>query len=131
MSRGAEMVIFVDEFPRALKLVQQNLHNCFDKFQAKVVRLDLKKNSSYKTLKNNFAESALFDIIFLDPPYEKKMAETALTMIEKTGLLAAKGVVIAEERWKANLPQEIGNLHLHLHRRYGETGIWIYKHKNQ
>lgn len=129
LSRGAELVVFVDEFPQALKLVQQNLHNCFDNFQAQILRLNLKNNTSYVALKNHFAKLALFDIVFLDPPYGKKMAESALTMIEKTGLVAAEGLVIAEERWNIDLPQQVGHLQLQIHRRYGETGIWIYKHK--
>ena len=131
LSRGAELVVFVDDFPRALKLVQQNLHNCFDNFNAQVLRLNLEKNTSYTALKNHFSGQTLFNIVFLDPPYEKKMAETTLTMIQKTGLVAPDGLVIAEERWKVNLPDQIGSLQLHLHRRYGETGIWIYKHKGQ
>lgn len=131
LSRGAKQVVFVDEFNQSLKLVQQNLQHCFDQPSAEVIRLNLKKISSYTTLKNRFAEQTPFDIIFLDPPYEKKMAETALTMIEKTGLVATEGVVIAEERWKVALPQQIGSLQLHLNRRYGETGIWIYKQSRQ
>lgn len=131
MSRGAELVVFVDESPQALKLVRQNLHNCFDDFRAETLRLNLEKNTSFTALKNHFADHTVFNIVFIDPPYEKKMAETALTMIEKTGLVAAEGLVIAEERWKVDLPQQAGTLQLHLHRRYGETGIWIYKNKGR
>jgi 16S rRNA G966 N2-methylase RsmD len=89
--------------------------------------LNLEKKSSYTALKKRFAEQIPFDIVFLDPPYEQKMAETALTMIEKTGLVATKGVVIAEERWKVSLPKHLGSLELYLDRRYGETRICIYK----
>lgn len=131
LSRGAEQVVFVDGFPRALKLVQQNLHNCFSNAHSEVLRLNLEKSTSYVALQKHFAERFLFDIVFLDPPYEKKMAETALTMIEKTGLVASEGIIIAEERWKINLPDQIGSFQLHLYRRYGETGIWIYTNKGQ
>jgi len=126
LSRGAGLVIFADEFPRALELVRKNLHNCFERPPAEVIRLDLSRESSYMILNKRFGQQFPFDIIFLDPPYEKKLAETSLTMIEKTGLVASKGVVIAEERWNVALPKRIGTLCLHLHRRYGETGIWIY-----
>jgi len=127
LSRGAEEVIFVDTFPRPLQIIQQNLQTCFDMSRAKVLRKNLRNESSYWNLRDHIAPRKQFDIIFLDPPYEKKLAETALTMIEKTGLVTAEGVVIAEERWKITLPEQIDSLHLHLHRRYGETGIWIYK----
>ena len=127
LSRGAELVVFVDYSTQSLKLVKQNLQNCFGHPSAEVIRLDLEKSSSYTTLKRRFAEETPFNLIFLDPPYEKKMAVTALTLIEKTGLVAPEGVIIAEERWKASFPEQIGSLILNFHRRYGETGIWIYK----
>lgn len=127
LSRGAAMAAFIDKYPQSLKLVKQNLSNCFDNPKAEMLRLDLEKASSYVALKSRLSKHMPFNIIFLDPPYEKKMAETALTMIEKTGLVAADGVIIAEERWKIPLPADIGSLQLHIHRRYGETGIWIYK----
>lgn len=127
LSRGAGLVVFVDDFPGSLKLIRQNLQNCFNQPNAEVMRLNLEKFSSYTSLKNRFTENSPFDIIFLDPPYEKKMAETTLTMVEKTGLVASEGIVIAEERWKVTLPEQVGSMHLQMHRRYGETGIWIYK----
>lgn len=130
LSRGARLVVFVDASRQALQLVGQNLLHCFEHPQAEAVRLDLDKKSSYATLRKRFAEQFPFDIVFLDPPYEQKLAETALTLIEKTGLVATEGLVIAEERWNAALPQQIGLLQLQLHRRYGETGIWIYKQHN-
>lgn len=127
LSRGAEQSVFVDCFSEPLQLIRRNLENWIDRKRSEVIRLDLTKASAYTSLKSRFADQPGFDIIFLDPPYGKKLAETSLTMIEKTGLVAAKGVVIAEERWKADLPGRIGTLHLRLHRRYGETGIWIYE----
>lgn len=126
LSRSANMVVFADEFSLSLKLIKQNLYNCFEKPSAEVLRLNLEKLSSYSILYERFAKDKPFDIIFLDPPYEKKMAESTLTMIEKTGLVATDGVVIAEERWKVELPDSINSLQLKMHRRYGETGIWIY-----
>lgn len=127
LSRGAEYAVFVDESSSALKIIRQNLQNCFKQPEAELIRLNLAKSLAFKTLKNRFAEDSFFNIIFLDPPYEKKMAESTLTMIEKTSLVAAEGVVIAEERWKISLPEKVGILKLQQQRRYGETGIWIYK----
>lgn len=129
LSRGAEQVVFVDGFPQSLMLVKQNLHACFGNSRAQALRLDLGKSSSYESLKKQYAALAGFDVIFLDPPYEKKLAETALTMIEKTGLVAEDGVVIAEERWNVELPHQIGSLELQLNRRYGETRIWMYNRR--
>lgn len=131
LSRNAASIVFVDNQPAALRLIEHNLRTCFASPSGEIVRLNLLKTSSYSVLARRFAEAVPFDIVFLDPPYEKKLAETTLTMVIKTGLVAAEGMVIVEERWKANLPQEAGSFHLRLQRRYGEAGIWIYEQESR
>ncbi len=127
LSRGAAHAVFVDRSPRSLELIRMNLHLCFEKPPATVMRLDLDKNSAFQALANKFSARHRFDLIFLDPPYEKKLAEKTLLMVEKTGLAAPGGRVIAEERWSEELPDDIGRLHLWKKRRYGETGIRVYR----
>jgi len=127
LSRGADFVVFVDQLPQSLKLVQKNILLCFHQARTEIIRLNLENKASFQTIHNKFAEHKAFNLIFLDPPYEKKLAEKALTMVEKTGLLTADGIVVAEERWSVTLPEQIGMLFLTKKRRYGETGIWIYQ----
>jgi 16S rRNA (guanine966-N2)-methyltransferase len=126
LSRGASQVIFVDRSSRALDLVHKNMLTCFPDAQAEILRLNLAGMSAYLTLKKRFAGQDRFNYIFMDPPYEKKLAEKALTMVEKAELSAPDGAVIVEERWNTQLPESIGDLLLQKKRRYGETGIWIY-----
>lgn len=127
LSRGAEKVVFVDRSTLCLNLIQRNRHQCFPGSRAEFLKLDLRADRSFALLRTYLSAEKKFQLIFLDPPYEKKLAETALTMVDKTGLLAADGIVIAEERWNAALPERTGSLHLDGYRRYGETGIWLYK----
>lgn len=128
LSRGAASAIFVDSRPEALDFIRMNLQACFRDAEAKIIRLNLSKPSAYSSLiKKVSMDDGLFDIIFLDPPYEKKLAELTLTMVEKTGLLHPDGYVIAEERAKVSLPEQIGSISLLESRRYGDTGIWLYQ----
>lgn len=131
LSRDAELVVFVDNQPAALRIIEHNLRTCFTEPPADILRLDLQKISSYSTLYKRFATSVPFDIVFMDPPYEKNLAETTLTMVAKTGLVAAEGLVIVEESWRTDLPPQADALHLHLQRRYGEAGIWIYEQQTR
>jgi len=126
LSRGAASAVFVDQSYASLDLIRQNLNKCFTDVQADYLRLDLAKIKSFSLLRQHIQDDGRFTLIFLDPPYEKKLAEMALTMVEKTGLVVPAGIVVAEERWKVELPERVGSLYLHLHRRYGETGIWLY-----
>lgn len=126
ISRGAAQVVFVDQSSLCLNLIRRNLEQCFAGFPARFLRLDLRSAGSCKRLQDLVSGKSKFQLIFIDPPYEKKLAETALTMVDKTGILAADGIVVAEGRWSAALPDRIGFLALQGHRRYGETGIWFY-----
>lgn len=126
LSRGAASVVFVDHSPSSLELIRSNLQHCFPQSPVALFKIDLSRPAGYTSLVIRLAPNNLFDIVFLDPPYEKKLAETALTMVDTTGLVAAGGSLIVEERWKIILPEQRGSLRLYLHRRYGETGIWLY-----
>jgi len=127
LSRGASSVVFVDLHPLALELIRTNLRVCFRHADAEIIRLNLAKELAYSTLHRRLSGRTVFDLVFLDPPYEKKLAELTLSMVEKTGFPAQSGFVIAEERSSVSLPAEIGSLSLMQNRRYGETGIWIYR----
>jgi len=129
LSRGANQAVFVDHSTRSIELIRKNLSLCFVHPSAAVMRLNLTKEASFRMLRRKFPDYHSFNLIFIDPPYEKKLAEKALIMVEKAGLTAPDGLVIAEERSSEHLPKEIGALRLRTHRRYGETGIWIYKKK--
>lgn len=130
LSRGAAGAVFIDQSPGALELIRSNLHLCFPRIPAELFRIDLGKEAGYASLARRLPPGSQFDLVFLDPPYEKKLAELALTMVDTTGLVAAGGSLVAEERWKVVLPEHAGSLGLELHRRYGETGIWLYTTEN-
>lgn len=127
LSRGAAQAVFVDQSSLCLNLIRRNLELCFPDIPARLLRLDLRNAGNYSQLQDLVSGGKKFQLIFLDPPYEKKLAETALTMVDKTGILAADGTAVAEERWNAALPDRIGSLALRKNRRYGETGIWFYE----
>jgi 16S rRNA (guanine966-N2)-methyltransferase len=126
VSRGAEKVVFVDRSSLCLNLIRRNFLQCFPGSRAEFLRFDLRTKKSFVLLQNTLSAEKKFQLIFLDPPYEKNLAETTLTMVDRAGLLSDGGVIIAEERKNAAMPERTGSLRLQEHRRYGETGIWIY-----
>jgi len=126
LSRGAQSVVFVDQNSDALQIIGQNLRACFTRPAARAFQFDLSKDASLKRLQKLLPEHLQFDLVFLDPPYEKKLAEKLLEMVEESGLLAAGALVIAEERQNQDLPATINRLQLTDRRHYGETGLWFY-----
>jgi len=126
LSRGAKSVVFVDNAPAALEIIGHNLRSGFTQPAARIFQFDLTWDKSLQTLHRQLSEGYRFSLIFLDPPYEKKLAEKLLKMVQRSGLPADKAIIIAEERQNQNLPAEIEQLQLSDRRRYGETGLWFY-----
>ncbi len=125
LSRGAVFALFVDHSAEAGRLIETNLRTCFHKPSAAFVQLNLAA-AHLQTLQTRLPPATQFDLVFMDPPYQKNLAEQVLAMVEKADILAANALVVIEEHRSVILPPEVGSLTVLDHRRYGETGIWIY-----
>jgi len=132
LSRGAKDVLFIDNGQPALELSRKNLALCnrgiltADTSRSRIIKHDLRRGL---TLSEEMRQNctAGFDIIFLDPPYGKGLAEKTLNDIDKSDLCASGCVVIAEESREADLPQEFTDqLVFHDKRRFGDTCFWFY-----
>ncbi len=71
-------------------------------------------------------ELSPFDIIFLDPPYEKLLVLKTLTQISTLNLLAEKGLVVTEHSIREDTPNNIYNLIMVKSYNYGDTIVTIY-----
>ena len=129
LSRGAASAVFVDNSPTSLDLIRKNtiiLQKCLNRetsqLDISIIKCDLRKG-----LQSVFRKSSdPFDIIFLDPPYDKNLAQRTLESLDNTSFLAEHGLIVAEERVKAVLSVEFKQFRLLDRRRYGDTGFWIY-----
>lgn len=128
LSRGASKVVFADHEIIALELIKKNLHHSFNTLQTSILRLKADRENSFTKLKSAVSNHLPFDIIFIDPPYEKNLAHKTLMMLEKIQLLSDSGCIVIEERSHVVLPLDTCCFSLSIQRKYGETGIWIYEH---
>ena len=87
--------------------------------------------SDYNIALKNFANQGLkFDCIFIDPPYESKLAEFAIKQIEEMDLLKEDGVLV----WESSIPlKKLDNFKTNLEmydlRKYGEIQLAFFKNK--
>ncbi|UCG91708.1 MAG: 16S rRNA (guanine(966)-N(2))-methyltransferase RsmD [candidate division WOR-3 bacterium] len=86
VSRGAQNCVFIEKKPNMLL---QNIKNFSLVNKTKVIAADFR--SGLKRMSNT-----QFDIIFVDPPYNKKYIEITLTLIDKRKLLKRGGIIVAE-----------------------------------
>jgi 16S rRNA (guanine966-N2)-methyltransferase len=131
LSRGAEAAVFVDQSRQALTLIHSNLSSCFADPRALLIQLNLSRADSGRRLQSKLPADLLFDLVFLDPPYEKKLAEKSLLMVESRIAVRQGGLVIVEERKGVQFPEQWAGLKLIDQRNYGETGLWIYQQQKE
>lgn len=113
ISRGAKSVTFID---RDISNLQKNLE-LIKGFDFKIIKSDLFKS------KNRLPPDS-YDIIFIDPPYEKYNIENILKTF--SDCLKKDGIVIIEESSRVT-SVEIKPFKIIDERVYGDTKIIFYK----
>jgi 16S rRNA (guanine966-N2)-methyltransferase len=120
LSRGAQSAVFVDANKQAVAVIKENLTHVKLPEQATVISGD---SIAYLGHAN-----AVFDIVFIDPPYSKSLASAALPLA--AALMSPQGVLICETARNDPMPQSAGAFELIQKRNYGKTAISIYRAKN-
>lgn len=125
LSRGANEAVFVDLSVQAIRLIKKNLKLCGYEQRGEVYRRDLSKGLPSRSpwvVKK-------FDLVFLDPPYEKGLIPPALKGLVERCILASPAILVAESRKEEALPLSWRDLEVSDIRTYGETKIHVYKYE--
>ena len=118
ISSGADKSIICDIDQRAIKLITHNTEQL--RFNDRVQILNKSAKQFLDENKN------AFDIIFLDPPYNKGIIGPILEQIIKTDALAEDGIIVLESD-NTDEHNEFSGLEILKQRKYGRTYITVYK----
>jgi 16S rRNA (guanine966-N2)-methyltransferase len=123
-SRGARRVVFVEQARDHLRVLRENAALLEGRCEV-VVR----QGDARSALGVLAAQGERFDLVFLDPPYGKGLADELLTAIEQVAgqLLAVDAVVVVESEKRAELKGSVGQLTCQAPRGYGDSKVWIYR----
>ncbi|HEX3030354.1 MAG TPA: 16S rRNA (guanine(966)-N(2))-methyltransferase RsmD [Clostridia bacterium] len=122
LSRGAKFSVFVDKSRECFDIIRENLNAT--KMSEKALIMTTEVGNGIQKLA---LESRKFDIIFLDPPYNKNLIEEALYLISKNVIIKDDGIIIAERDVADNIPEEVGSLRLVRNQKYGDTILSFYR----
>ena len=120
LSRGAKKADFVEINSSHLKIIEKNLKKAKLYDQAELYNQDV-----YSYLKRC---SQKYDLIFMDPPYQKNMSNRTLRLIIKNELLKKEGLIISEKSIKEET-DEFEALNIIKNKSYGNSLLTIYKLK--
>ena len=96
IERGANSVTAVDQDYRCAKTAQQNLETISNS-QKHRVEIEVIRTDCFNWLKKNSSKYQ-FDIIYFDPPYERKLYSKILPLLTDNSWLSPGGLLICEYR---------------------------------
>lgn len=115
LSNGAMSCLFVDNNKIACDTLKENTKGMK---QVSILKAD------FLTYLKNTKEQ--FDLIFLDPPYNKNLLVPAITLIEERNLLRKNGLLFCEYEKE----EFTSTFSLWKEKKYGSTYIRIYKNNH-
>ena len=95
LSRGAENVIFCENYSEAVKILRKNIINFDCQQKTQIVEENI---FNIKNLKQFYKKK--FELIFLDPPYKEKKLTNLLDNILSLKLLKSNGIIIIHRHKK-------------------------------
>ena len=122
LSRGAKSAVLLDIDSRSLALIKKNADKLG--FLDRVSVVHAPAEAYVASAKSNF------DIIFLDPPYNKGFIRPLLEKIAAGGLLSPNGIAVVESD-SSDEHGEVSGLLVVKQRKYGRTFVTIYQRGDQ
>ncbi len=117
LSRGAESAVFVDSSQNSLNVVKKNIEATGFSDKARVVRSDYAAFAA--------ASRDVFDIAFLDPPYNAGLLMPAVKAV--LPLMSDYGVIVCEHPPEVKLDEKVGGFSIHKTYRYGKVLVTVYR----
>ncbi len=123
LSRGAKKAYLCDNNYKAIEIIKKNVQKTRFENEAVVINKSYEKALDYFKINN-----ILFDIVFLDPPYESDYAIKSVEYIIKNDLLNDDGFIVIETD-NDNVINNLNNVDIYDIRKYGRVKLLFLKKK--
>ncbi len=121
LSRGALAVVCIDSDINSCKLIRSNFTSLSIPSSATLLQMSASQSISHFSL-----SGAIFDLIFLDPPYATP--ELGVNIIDeacRAGILGPGAIAVLEHIPKVTLPQS-QTMHIWKQKKYGHSMLTFY-----
>ncbi|MGI6468873.1 MAG: 16S rRNA (guanine(966)-N(2))-methyltransferase RsmD [Syntrophomonadaceae bacterium] len=122
LSRGAAIAVFVDNNPKAVRIIYENLDNCGfgDNYEVYC-------NDVLRALTILDKRKAKFDYIYVDPPFNVEgIFMDVMKKLDQVEIMAPQGIIIIRTRRHKELPASFNCLKRYRLNYYGESALHYY-----
>ena len=129
VSLGAKKVTWVENDPRCIKVIEDNLRVLNIKSDDNPnLNFQVIEGDVFAMIKQMARNNKKFDFIFLDPPFGDGLVKKALKTLNAYDILHPDCFVIVQYDKSEILPEsEQGRFHLIKQRKYGSSTLAVYK----
>ena len=121
LSGGAERATFVETDAMQCGKLKENLAALGLDERSFVIRLD-----AVAAIESFSRQGEFFDLIFLDPPYEKEWGKRTLEALSSSNVLHEGTFIISECNKREEIEKRLGRLRCVKTKAYGDTQIAVY-----
>lgn len=124
LSRGAKLCVFTDSSKEAVEIIKKNAEKTKLSDKSKILCTDAMRYVK------SVSGKMKFDLIFVDPPYEKRIIPSTLKTISKCDILSDDGIVVCEDGYAGlttREPQILESFELIKETSYGRLHIFYLK----
>ncbi|SHM87436.1 16S rRNA (guanine(966)-N(2))-methyltransferase RsmD [Gracilibacillus kekensis] len=116
LSRGMEQAILIDNHPKAIATIHQNInHLRLEK------NVEIYRNDAFRALKAIKKRDIQFNLIFLDPPYHKVSYDKLIDRIISMDIVKDNGRIVCEHDPSTKLEDKFDNYSLIKYEEYSNT----------
>jgi len=119
LSRGAAFATFVDSHKKVTQALQDHLVLLNAKDKAEVVSMD-----GVRFLKQ---EAKVYNLVFLDPPYQLDFMAKVVPLLEENGWLADNAMLYLEIEKRQSLPELPDNWNMLKDKTAGEVSYFLFQ----
>lgn len=123
LSRGASGAVFVESDPGAVRAIRENIEHCRVGPGAEIF-----KGRADAALRSMRKAGVLFDLIFVDPPYDLGMARAALELLSSGRVLDEGACIVVEWSRDERSDSPEASLVLENEREFGRTIITFFRY---
>ena len=116
LSRKAKFAVFIDISKSAVSTIRENIKSCNLDDRVKVIKWDINKN-----LKCVEHSKPAFNLVFMDPPYDKNFLKPTLLNLHLSCCMEKGCLIIVEHSLREPIPKEPAIFEITDQRKYGKT----------